>query len=90
MEFTNLIQTFSALFFVIALILACAFAVKHFGLGSGMRATKRENRRLNIRESLTIDPRHRLVLIERDDVEHLLLLSSTTCQIVESGIKRQT
>ncbi len=44
------------------------------------------NRRLAILEVRTLDLRHRLVLVRRDDVEHLLLLGPTTDLVIETGI----
>ena len=41
--------------------------------------------RLAVVESLAIDARHRLVLVRRDDREHLILIG-TADTVVESGI----
>ena len=34
-----------------------------------------------------IDAKHKMVLIKRDDVEHLVILSNTDTIVVEDGIK---
>lgn len=44
-------------------------------------------RRLSIVEVGTVDARHRLVLVRRDDVEHLLLIGTQNDLVVESGIR---
>lgn len=73
-----------ALILVLGLILLLAWALRRFGFG-GM-ARHGGKRRLQILESLAIDPRHRLVLVRRDDTEHLLMLGPTNDFVVESGI----
>jgi hypothetical protein len=44
--------------------------------------------RLGVVDSLSIDHRHRLVLIRRDNVEHLLLIGKTTDLVVEPSVAR--
>ena len=43
-------------------------------------------RRLAIVEIMSVDPRRKLVLVQRDDKEHLILLSATGETVVETGI----
>jgi flagellar protein FliO/FliZ len=43
-------------------------------------------RRLSTVESAFLDGRHRVVLIRRDDVEHLVLVGPNTSQVIETGI----
>ena len=45
-----------------------------------------EPRRLSVVEARTLDARRQLVLIRRDGVEHLLLLSPNAETVVETGI----
>jgi hypothetical protein len=42
--------------------------------------------RLGVVETIAIDSRRRLLLVRRDDVEHLLLIGGTADLVVESGI----
>ncbi len=49
-------------------------------------APQRADRRLGIVETLPLDPKHRLILVRRDGVEHLLLLGAQDDVLVESGI----
>ena len=74
-----------ALFLVVALIFAVAWLAKRLGLG-GRIATGRGKRRLVIQEVLPLDSKRRLVLVKRDDVEHLVLIGLTADVVVETGI----
>lgn len=86
MDPTEIFRFAAALIFVLALIGAAALALRAFGFlpfGAGKVA----DRRLNVIEVLTIDPRRRLAIVRRDDVEHLLLLSNTGETVIERNIK---
>jgi flagellar protein FliO/FliZ len=86
MDWQNYARGLLALVFVLALILAATWAVRRFGL-AGMALTPRRQRRMSIAEVLAIDNRRRLVLVRRDDTEHLLLIGGTGGDVVvESGI----
>jgi flagellar protein FliO/FliZ len=74
-----------ALIVVVALIFATAWVAKRLGLG-GRLATPRGKRRLSIQEVLPLDGKRRLVLLKRDDVEHLLLLGLHDDVVIETGI----
>jgi flagellar protein FliO/FliZ len=82
-----------ALLFVLGLIGLLAFALRRFGMGAvrvspAYRARGRgAERRLAVVEVVSVDARRRLVLVRRDDTEHLILLGQTTDLLVESGIK---
>lgn len=43
-------------------------------------------RRLQVVEVTALDPRRKLILVRRDDVEHLLLVGQDGNRLVESGI----
>jgi flagellar protein FliO/FliZ len=75
-----------ALVFVLALIGACAWAAKRFGLGNRLPASRGRAARLGIVEATALDARRKLVLVRRDDVEHLLLLGPAGETVVESRI----
>lgn len=62
-----------SLILVAGLMGLCVLVARKFGIGRYAGET-RKNPRLGIIESRMIDPRHRLVLVRRDHVEHLLLL----------------
>ncbi len=77
-----------ALLFVLGLIGALAWLVRRAGVLPGVaRAMGRASPgRLGVRETISIDPRHRLVLVARDDVEHLLLIGPSGDLVIESRI----
>jgi flagellar protein FliO/FliZ len=76
---------FSALLLVIALILALAWIARRLGV-MGRLTTTRGKRRLAIVEVLPLDTKRRLVLVKRDEAEHLVLLGISGDVVVESGI----
>lgn len=75
-----------ALVFVLALILLLAWLARRFGIGSAVAMRTGAARRLRVSEIAAIDAKHRLVLVRRDDVEHLLLLGPGADTLVEAGI----
>jgi flagellar protein FliO/FliZ len=72
-----------AFLLVLGLIALGAWTLRRFGLGVVSAGAR--GRRLAVIESLALDARHRLVLVRRDDREHLLLLG-TGETVVEAGI----
>lgn len=76
-----------ALIFVLALIGVFAMLARRFGLGYPAAAMKgRADRRLSVVEVAPLDGRRRLVLVRRDDVEHLLVVGPTSEVVIETGI----
>lgn len=75
-----------ALVFVLALIGVLAALARRFNVGfpTPMRAGKA--RRLSVVEVAPIDTRRRLVLVRRDNTEHLILLGASSELLIESGI----
>ena len=79
-----------ALVFILALIGGLAWLARRYGLAGAIAAKpKRANKRLGVEESLAIDGKHRLVLLRRDDTEHLVVISTEGVTVVESGIPTQ-
>lgn len=76
-----------ALVFVLGLIGALAWAARRFGLAGRLAATTGKSRRVKIVEVTPLDARHRLVLLRRDDVEHLVLLGAGADLLIERGIE---
>ena len=72
-----------SLLLVLGLIVLCGWALRRFG--NPARFGNRGPKRLGVVETLPLDPRHRLVLVRRDGVEHLLLLGPTHALLVESA-----
>jgi hypothetical protein len=81
---------FIAFLVVLALIGLTAWLVRRFGsnrLGAGARGRQP---RLAVIDAATVDGRRRLVLIRRDNVEHLLMIGGPTDVVVEPNIVRAT
>lgn len=87
---TLLLMKFAAAFiFVIALMLLFSWIMKRLGL-AGAVVSNAGKRRLKIVEYMPLDHRRRLVLVQRDDREHLLLLGPQSETVVETGIPSAT
>lgn len=70
---------------VLVLVLLCLWVVKLvLGLRTGLPS--RRGRRLAVIESLQLDARHRVSIIRRDNVEHVILTGGTQDVVIESGI----
>ena len=78
-----------SLLFVIALILGLALLVKRYALPNSPNNPlfkRNSKRRLEMIEQLPLDHKSRLVLIRRDDQEHLLMLGQTSDLVIETNI----
>ena len=83
---TDYIKFIFAFIFVMALIALATVAARRFGFGLPSNPRNSAQRRLGILESLNVDGKRRMVLIRRDNTEHLLLLGPTTELVIESSI----
>lgn len=86
MDFDALIRMAAALGAVLGLVLIAAWAMRRYGLAGIANPKQGEPRRLSVVEARTLDARRQLVLVRRDGVEHLLLLSPSGETVVETGI----
>ena len=87
MEVMDYFRFLVALVFVLGLIGLLATLARRAGLGFPAAAIKPGNkRRLSVVEVTAVDGRRRMVLVRRDDVEHLLLISPTSETVIERGI----
>ena len=86
MEFTTYLRFIVALIFVIGLIMGFAWLMRRFGFGGGLQGALGRKRRLATIEAAALDNRHRIYLVRRDDVEHLVLVGPNTSQVIERGI----
>lgn len=81
-----------ALLFVLGLIGLLAYLLRRLGFGAvrispAFRGKGRGAApRLAVVEVAVVDARHRLVLLRRDETEHLVLLGATSDLLIESGI----
>jgi len=92
MEITQIAFFIAVMFVVLAFILILAWVAKRYLGGDRPSRSKgsplrRRERRLSMVEAASISPRHKLVLVRRDNVEHLLLLGGGSELVVESRIQ---
>lgn len=89
MEMSDYLKFVMALLFVIALLLLLAYGAKKIGLMARVtvNSAKTKGKRLDIIEILPVDARRKLMLIRRDDVEHLVMLGNERDMVIEQNIK---
>ena len=84
-------QTYVWAVILLGLILAgiggIAWLIKRTGLVPGVVGLRRNGRRLRVVEVTAVDVKRKLVLVRRDDTEHLILLGMQSDLVVESGIR---
>src|SRR5262245_18540591 len=79
---------FIAFLIVLALIGLTAWLVRRFGSSRLGTAARGRQPRLAVIDAATVDGRRRLVLIRRDNIEHLLMIGGPTDLVVEPNIVR--
>jgi flagellar protein FliO/FliZ len=80
----------AAFLFVFALIALAAWAFKTFvmtGGGSGASFLRGRDRRLGVVETASVDARRKLILVRRDNVEHLIMTGGPVDVLIETGIE---
>ena len=87
MEFTDYLRFIAALAFVVGLIGILALVARRLGMTPRItRTAGKRGKRLSIVDILPVDGKRRLLLIRRDDAEHLVLLGPNSETVVERGI----
>jgi flagellar protein FliO/FliZ len=86
MDYDIVFRFLIALVFVLGLIGLLAWVARRFGLAGRVAARPGRRRRTMVVEAIAVDAKRRLVLVRRDDVEHLILLGPTNDLLVEQGI----
>ena len=81
----TLITTVLALGIVIVLIVLGLWVLK-VTMKTGRTLARGHNRRLSIVDQLQVDPKRQLLIVRRDDVEHLILTGGPQDLVVEAGI----
>jgi flagellar biogenesis protein FliO len=84
MELIDILRYAGALILVLALVGLAGLGAKRFGIPGVARGAR--DKRLSIVESLMVGSRQRLLIIRRDNVEHLILSSADGAQVIETGI----
>jgi flagellar protein FliO/FliZ len=82
------VRFFLAFLIVLGLIGAAAWAVRRFGSARLGGAVRGRQPRLAVIEYATVDARRRLLLVRRDNIEHLMMIGGPTDVVVESNIVR--
>jgi flagellar protein FliO/FliZ len=83
------VRFFLAFLIVLGLIGVTAWAVRRFGTGRlGGGAARGRQPRLAVIDYASVDGRRRLILVRRDNVEHLLMIGGPTDIVVEPNIVR--
>lgn len=85
MLWTDYLRFVMAFVFVIGLMGGFYLILKRLNLGNFQPAIGK--RRLRVVETLMLDSRHRAVLLQRDDKEHLVILSPTGETVIETRIE---
>ena len=87
MTFDTLILAVAAGLFVVALVALTSWAFKTFfpGRRNGQGFGRRE-KRLGVVETASVDQKRKLLLVRRDDVEHLIIVGGPVDMVVETGI----
>lgn len=85
---TEVLLRVLAVAFAAAAIVAVAVVVRKMLRGPGLTAllAPKSQKRLAVVEQAVIDAKRKLVLIRRDDVEHLVMTGGPVDIVIESGI----
>jgi flagellar protein FliO/FliZ len=87
MEYGSYLRAILALGFVLGLVGIASFLAKKFLLERQLMGGNKK-KRLSIEEIHPIDTKRRLILIKRDNAEHLILLGQGADLLIESNINK--
>src|SRR6201997_1177194 len=83
------VRFFLAFLIVLGLIGVTAWAVRRLGSGRlGTNGVRGRQPRIAVIDHASVDGRRRLILVRRDNVEHLLMIGGPTDIVVEPNIVR--
>jgi flagellar protein FliO/FliZ len=87
----SIILAVAAFLFVIALVALAIWAFKSFVLGGAARSgpgfLRQRDRRLGVVQTAVVDGRRKLMLVRRDDIEHLIMIGGPVDVLIETGIQ---
>src|SRR5437763_14345903 len=86
---TGPLKFVAAFAFVLLLIGAAAWLVRRFGATRIDASARGRQPRLAVIDSAAVDGRRKLVIIRRDNVEHLLMIGGPSDVVVETNIVRR-
>lgn len=84
-----LMWTIVALIVLLVLLILIRIA-RGFGVGTFVAGGRNRKARLAVMDATAVDSHRRLVLVRRDDVEHLILIGGPTDVVVEQNIRLMT
>jgi flagellar protein FliO/FliZ len=83
-----LVLVIAATLFVIALGALMVWAFRtFFGGPSNAGFMRPRDKRLGVVETATVDAKRKLLLVRRDEVEHLVMVGGPVDMLIETGIK---
>lgn len=83
-EYQQFFKAVAALVLVLGLMGGLTLALKKLGLGGPMPVVGKD-KRLKIIEVLAVDGRRKVMILQRDDVQHLILLGGNEETVIETG-----
>lgn len=86
MELSAYFRFVAALLFVLGIIGVFALLARRFVPGARNINRRGVKRRLSVVEVIPVDTKRRLVLLKRDDTEHLVMLGPTGDTVIERNI----
>ena len=89
MDTVSLTKVALALLLVVALIGVLTLLARVFRLPEKWAGAGNKTRRMEIKEVLYVDAKNKVVLLRRDAVEHLLLISQNGVSVIETKIPQQ-
>ncbi|RUX01219.1 hypothetical protein EOA30_20425, partial [Mesorhizobium sp. M8A.F.Ca.ET.059.01.1.1] len=81
-----LLWTFAALILLV-IVLIIVRLVRNLTFGTFVAGGRNRKTRLAVMDATAVDSHRRLVLVRRDDIEHLLLIGGPTDVVVERDIR---
>ena len=84
-ELPSLFKMIAALIFVLGLMGGLALIMKQLGLSGRIHAAGGKSR-LKVIESIPLDSRRRMAIIQRDDVQHLVIFGPNGETVIETNI----
>ena len=86
MDSQMIVKFLVAFIFVISLMFVISYIAKKMGLSNNVTMNN-VKKRLAVTSFMAVDHKHRLYLVKRDDVEHLILIGPNNQTVVERNIK---
>lgn len=84
MDLIDFARYFGAMALVLGLLGVAALAARRYGIPGIAKADSL--RRLAVSETLMLGPRYKLLLVRRDNAEHLILMGPGGATLLENGI----